>query len=210
MYIALASLATALARAAGDAAPSTVDPAADVGKRCGLDTAADGTMLQHCDQRVHDYRATAYRIGAIADELQEDAGAIVARRGSDIDVEAYILQAVLEKKPALGSADKAAAYMNDLPKAGSDFAAIEDRARELVWSDGAIAEEWDHLVHARVYDLRPGTNTQRSKCVLSDWRLLSVPAAAQTDRRNISCRPQARHARLGGGRRAHLDPHAGQ
>jgi hypothetical protein len=183
--------ATAPEPAAAAAAPEAAPGPAPLGAapdRCGGRSASE-----HCDQRLHDYRDSPYRVGATAGEIEAAGGAIVARRGGDIDVEAYILQATLEKKPALGSAAKAAAYVNDLPKAGAEFAAIENRARELVWKDGEISAPegapagWAHIVHVRVYDLRPTAEEHGAGGQgWYGWRQWEVAAEPITSRTQIN------------------------
>ena len=138
-------------------------------------------MLSQCDQRRHDWKDTEFALGATADEMDSERGQVVARRGSDIDVEAYILQAALEKKPSLKSKDSAAKYVNDLPKASAEFAAVEERARELVWGDGELKNSWLHIVHARIYDMRvtarlQGVNSTDKCRVMPGSALWEMPA----------------------------------
>lgn len=131
----------------------------------------------HCDERAaRSANDHGVRVHFKPAELVDNFTDPVPRPGSEIDIEAFLLQAVVDKNPTWDT-QRAGQYVRDLPKASAEFAKIEETARSLLWAKGELGGEgWSHYVHTRIYDSTPGfydpfdTQPPKSK-PLSLWKV---------------------------------------
>lgn len=102
-------------------------------------------------------------------DIRDNFSVPVPTEGSKIDIQAYILRAIKVQHPKW-SAERCMQHLQDIPRGSSEFVALENSAKKLIWDQGRLGlHPWHHIVHARVYDIRGSFYDPRFRAPELPW-----------------------------------------